>query len=51
MTEFLSGALSLFSNTLGAMTGQPALAFFLAALLLGVVFSLFLFLCHGAKKM
>ncbi|MTQ97478.1 hypothetical protein GMD88_10740 [Pseudoflavonifractor sp. BIOML-A6] len=51
MNEFLSGVLSLFSNTLGAMMTQPILVFFLAALLLGVVFSLVLLLSHGVKKM
>lgn len=50
LNEFLSGVLSLFSDTFSAMLGQPVLVLFLAALLMAVVFGLVRELFRASKK-
>lgn len=47
---FLSGVVELFSVTLWAISSQPVLCFFLAALLLAVIVGVALLLFRTAKK-
>lgn len=51
MLEFLTGCVSLFSDTFNAACDLDYFQFLAAFLVFEVCFGLFLFFSHGAKKL